>query len=333
MSETSGFPFVRSQRLRSSSNIRDLVSENNVTMNDLVMPIFVTEDQDRDLKINKMPGIIRKKECDIIKEVEKLISKGIKSIALFPRVDPQKKNNEGDESTNSNNLICRCLRVLSKEFPNFPFICDVALDAYTLSGHDGLIDENGKILNDLTIKKLAEMSLNFARSGAKIIAPSDMMDGRIKIIRNCLEENKYEDICIISYSAKYCSELYKPFREALGSEKNLGLSSKEYYQLDVRNTVNAIRKIHEDILEGSDIIMVKPATFYLDIIKEAKEKINVPIAAYQVSGEYYMLKMASLNEIFNFKNVVTESLNCIKRAGASLIFSYFTEEASEWLKD
>lgn len=327
-----GQPFYRGLRLKSSKNLRDLVSENNITLNDLVMPIFVTEDNDKDLKIEKMPGIERKQVGHLSKYVEKLIKKGIKAIALFPKVDHEKKSHEATEAINPKNLICRCLKILSQEFPDLPIISDIALDAYTLSGHDGIVDEGGKILNDLTASKLVKMSLNFAESGSQVIAPSDMMDGKVKLIRDSLEKNHFENICILSYSAKYCSELYKPFRNALGSEKNLGDSNKGSYQLDSRNSFDAINKVKEEIKEGCDIVMVKPASFYLDIINKIKKITNVPIAAFQVSGEYYMIKYSSMKGIFNSKNLILESLNSIKRSGASLIFTYFAEEVSDWLK-
>lgn len=327
-----GYPYVRGQRLKSNENLRELVSQYNVSINDLVMPIFVTEDSDENLNILKMPGIKRIQIKNLEKVVENLVEKGIKAVAIFPKVEESKKSTDAKEVINPNNLICRCLKLLSKKFPKLPVICDIALDAYTLSGQDGLIDEDGLILNDLTVSKLIEMSLNFADSGAKVLAPSDMMDGRVKLIRKHLEENKFHNVCILSYSAKFCSELYKPFREALGSEKYLGSSSKETYQIDVRNSFDAFKRIQEDINEGADIVMIKPASFYLDIIKKISDKIDIPIAAYQVSGEYYMIKNASENGIFNYNEIVLESLNSIKRAGANIIFTYFAEEVSEWLK-
>ena len=229
-------------------------------------------------------------------------------------------------------MICRLNRKLKKEFPELIIICDVALDAYTLNGHDGLVDSLGKIDNDKTIEMLSKMALNFAKSGADIVAPSDMMDGRIKLIRSYLEKNKYHDTCILSYSSKFCSNFYSPFRQALGSEKNLGNSSKSTYQIDFRNRREAIKESLEDIEEGSDIIMVKPAGYYLDIVREIKDLTVIPIAAYQVSGEYAMIKNAVSNGIFDLRSIVLESICCIKRSGADIIFSYFAKEVAKWLR-
>ncbi len=207
------------------------------------------------------------------------------------------------------------------------------MDAYTTSGHDGILDKNGHVDNDKTIEILSKMALNFAKSGCDIVAPSDMMDGRIRLIRSNLEKNKYHDTCILSYSTKFCSNLYSPFREAIGSKKNLGNAKKSTYQIDFRNRHEAIRESLEDIKEGADIVMVKPACFYLDIIREIKNRTLTPVAAYQVSGEYSMIKNCELNGVIDYKNFVLESLYCIKRAGADIIFSYFTKEVAKWLKE
>tara|TARA_A100001015_G_C15032048_1_gene733874 strand:- start:734 stop:1741 length:1008 start_codon:yes stop_codon:yes gene_type:complete len=325
------FPSFRGRRIRKSKWIRELTCENELKVNDLVLPIFLRDDSDFDEYVSKMPGVKRFALHQLIKELQEVEKLGIKAIALFPKVNQSLKTNDARESFNPNNLVCKALKLIRKEFPKLGVICDIALDAYTLSGHDGLLDENNLIDNDKTIKTLAKMALNFSESGCEIIAPSDMMDGRIKLIRDLLEQKNHNDICIISYSAKFCSQFYGPFRNALGTEKNLGTSSKETYQLNYKNRLDAIRNVAQDIKEGSDIIMVKPAGYYLDIVREIKNQINLPLASFQVSGEFSMIKLASENGILNYEKSVLESLNCIKRSGANFIFSYFAKDAAKWL--
>ncbi|GIR26085.1 MAG: delta-aminolevulinic acid dehydratase [Alphaproteobacteria bacterium] len=251
---------------------------------------------------------------------------------MFPKIEVEKKTDDASESFNENNLISRALKKVLKEFPDLMIICDVALDPYTTSGHDGIINSNGEIDNDITVQILVKMSLNLASSGCKIIAPSDMMDGRIKIIRENLETNKFSNVNILSYSSKFCSNFYSPFRDALGSKENLGDSKKDSYQIDYRNSREAVKESLEDIEEGADIVMVKPAGYYLDIINEIKKNCLIPVAAYQVSGEYVMIKNASDDKFIDYRPCVLESLSCIKRAGADVIFSYFSKEVAEWLK-
>ncbi len=326
-----GFPFHRGRRLRSSSGLRNLVAETFLKTNDLVMPYFIREDYDSDIS-NKRLGIKRYSVDELVRELGKVVSFGIKSIALFPKIGAEKKSTNAKESFNEDNLICRALKTINKEFPDILVICDVALDPYTLSGHDGILDSHGEIDNDSTIQILIKMSLNLASSGCEIIAPSDMMDGRIKLIRENLESNKFTNTNILSYSSKFCSNFYSPFRDVLGSKENLEDSKKDSYQIDYRNSREAIKESLEDIKEGADMIMVKPAGYYLDIIKEIKESSLVPVAAYQVSGEYIMIKNASKEKFIDYKPSVIESLTCIKRSGADLIFSYFAKEVAEWLK-
>ena len=327
------YPLSRGRRLRLTKTLRDLVSETSLSSKNLVQPLFVSENDDENNEVEKMPGIFRIKEKKILKEIELIKKSGINVIALFPKVNEKLKNEYGSEALNNDNLICRCIRKISREFPEMIVVCDVALDAYTTTGHDGIIDNNGYVNNDKSINQLAKMALNFAQSGSVFLAPSDMMDGRVRAIRSKLEENNFKNVCIMSYSAKYCSNLFDPFRQALGSEKNLGNSGKETYQMDFRNSREAIKEAILDINEGADIIMVKPASFYLDIIKEFKNNFVVPIAAFQVSGEYSMIKLASEKKILNYKEIVLESLFSIKRAGASIIFTYFAREVSEWLNN
>ena len=244
----------------------------------------------------------------------------------------KKKDEHGSESLNADNLVCRSLREIQNKCPNISVICDLALDAYTTNGHDGVMDRNEQINNDETIEILSKMALLFSANGCEIVAPSDMMDGRIKIIRETLEKEKFKDTIILSYSSKFSSNFYSPFRDALGSKKNLANSSKSSYQINFKNKREAIKESLEDQHEGADILMVKPAMYYLDIINELKKNTFCPIAAYQVSGEYSMIKHLSDKQIFHYQDVVLESLYCIKRAGADIIFSYFAREVAEWLK-
>ncbi len=329
--KSEGYPYHRGRRLRIHDKFRDLVSESSLSSDDLVMPYFIREEDEKPL-IKQMNGIKRFTIKELIIEIKKVLDCGIKAIAIFPKVADEKKSLDAKESFNTNNLVCRCLRSLNSKFPDLIVICDIALDAYTLSGHDGIINSSGSIDNDMTIQALSEMSLNFAESGCKIIAPSDMMDGRIKIIRETLEKRGYKDTIILSYSSKFCSNFYSPFRDALGSKKKLGNNKKSSYQIDYRNSREAIKESLEDIQEGADVLMVKPAGYYLDIIKELRQNCLVPIAAYQVSGEYCLIKNASENGLINFKDSVIESLYCIKRSGADMIFSYFASEVAQWLK-
>ena len=326
-----GFPFHRGRRLRSSHNLRDLVAETLLNTDDLVMPYFIREDYDKVDSKNKF-GFKRFSINELLQELDEIVRLGIKSVALFPKIEVEKKTEDASECFNENSLISRALKKVFKEFPDLMVICDVALDPYTSSGHDGIINDKGEIDNDITIQILVKMSLSLASSGCRIIAPSDMMDGRIKIIRENLESNKFSNVNILSYSSKFCSNFYSPFRDAVGSKKNLGDSKKNSYQIDYRNSREAIKESLEDIEEGADIVMVKPAGYYLDIINEIKKNCLVPVAAYQVSGEYIMIKSASDNKFIDFKSSVLESLSCIKRAGADIIFSYFSKEVAGWLK-
>ncbi len=326
-----GFPFHRGRRLRNNKNISSLVTETNLSVNDLVMPYFLKEEDDKAI-IKNMPGLKRFSTNELIKELKEIEDFGIKTIAIFPKVNEKKKDNFASESLNEDNLVCRSLREIKKKCPNISVICDLALDAYTTEGHDGVVDESGHVNNDQTIEILSKMALLFANNGCEIVAPSDMMDGRIKKIREALEKEKFKDTVILSYSSKFSSNFYSPFRDALGSKKNLGGALKNSYQIDFKNKREAIKESLEDQLEGADILMVKPAMYYLDIIHELKKNTFCPIAAYQVSGEYSMIKHLSDKQIFNHRDVVLESLFCIKRAGADIIFTYFAKEVAKWLK-
>jgi porphobilinogen synthase len=324
------FPKSRLRRLRLNSNIIDLVSENELSSNDLIQPLFIKENLQGTEKIESMPGILRFGEDAVLKEIEDIINSGINSVALFPVIDSSKKNNQGTESTNSSNLICKSIRNIKEAFPEIIIISDVALDPYTDHGHDGII-VNDYIDNDATIDILKSQSLVLANAGADIIAPSDMMDGRIGIIREALEDADYKNTILLSYAAKYNSKFYGPFRDAVNSANSLGNSSKASYQMSQKNKNEALHEVAMDINEGADIVMVKPGMPYLDIICSIKETFKIPTFAYQVSGEYSMLKLA-INKGWLDENVMLESLLSFKRAGADAILTYSAKEISMEMK-
>ena len=318
------FPSTRLRRLRSKPFIRDLVRENVLLGDDLIQPLFIKEDLKGTEAITQMPGISRFGLDSIENEIEELANLGIKSIALFPVINPDKKDEFGTEAINQNNLICNAIEKIKNLVPEIIIISDVALDPYTSHGHDGILVD-GYVDNDKTLNQLVKQSLALAESGADIIAPSDMMDGRIKLIRNALEEQDFKNIILLSYAAKYNSKFYGPFRSAVGSSSNLGKSTKAEYQMDVANSSEALHEVALDISEGADIVMVKPGMPYLDIISKVKETFNVPTFAYQVSGEYSMLKSAIENKWLE-PEVMSESLLCFKRAGADAVLTYAAKE-------
>ena len=321
------FPNTRLRRLRKNSNLIDLVSETNISSSDLIQPIFIKEKLNGIESIESMPGISRYGIEESLKEVEEIIDSGINSIAVFPVVDSEKKDSEGSEATNKNNFISSAIRRIKQEFPEIVLIADVALDPYTDHGHDGILI-NDEIDNDATIKVLIEQSLILAAAGADIIAPSDMMDGRIGSIRQSLEDSNFKNTILLSYAAKYNSKFYGPFRDAVNSASNLGKATKSSYQMSIHNKDEAIHEVAIDINEGADIVMVKPAMPYLDIIHLIKEKFKIPTFAYQVSGEYSMLKLA-IKEGWLDQKVMLESLISIKRAGADAILTYAAKEISK----
>jgi porphobilinogen synthase len=318
------FPLTRLRRLRSKPFIRDMVRENILTGDDLIQPLFIKEDLKGTEVIPQMPGISRFGLDSIENEIEELANLGIKSVALFPVINPGKKDEFGTEAINQNNLICNAIEKIKNLVPEIIIISDVALDPYTSHGHDGILVD-GYVDNDKTLDQLVKQSLALAESGADIIAPSDMMDGRIKLIRNALEEQDFKNIILLSYAAKYNSKFYGPFRSAVGSSSNLGKSTKAEYQMDVANSSEALHEVALDISEGADIVMVKPGMPYLDIISKVKETFNVPTFAYQVSGEYSMLKSAIENKWLE-PEVMSESLLCFKRAGADAVLTYAAKE-------
>ena len=320
------FPTSRLRRLRANSTLIDLVSESSISSNDLIQPLFIKENLKGTEAINSMPDILRYSKESVIDEVEDLLEHNINTIALFPAIDSSKKDSDGAEALNKSNLICESIQKIKSKFPEMLVIADVALDPYTDHGHDGLLKDN-YVDNDMTLDVLKSQSLILAESGADILAPSDMMDGRIGIIREALENADYKNTILLSYAAKYNSKFYGPFRDAVSSASNLGTSSKSSYQMSPTNKDEAIHEVAIDINEGADIVMVKPGMPYLDIISLIKNTFKVPTFAYQVSGEYSMLKLA-INKGWLHSDVMLESLVSFKRAGADAILTYAAKEIS-----
>jgi porphobilinogen synthase len=300
---------------------------------DLIYPLFVIEGENKREAIESMPGIERVSVDQLLVEAKEIIDLKIQAIALFPVISSDKKTEEAGESYNPDGLVQRAVRSLKRNFPELAVITDVALDPFTSHGQDGLIDSDGYVLNDETVDVLIKQSLSHAEAGADIIAPSDMMDGRIGAIRNALEESGYIHTNILSYSAKYASSFYGPFREAVGSSGNLGKSDKKTYQMDPGNSNEAIREVELDISEGADMVMIKPGLPYLDIVSNVKQTFGVPTFAYHVSGEYAMLKAASQNNWIEEKSTVLETLLCFKRAGADAILTYYAKDAAKWINE
>ena len=323
------FPQSRLRRTRFTAPVRNLVGENNLTVNDLIQPIFVKEGLDGFEAINSLPGINRYGLNALDSEIEKIQNNKINAIAIFPVIDPSKKDEYGTESLNEDNLVCEAIKQIKKN-SDLAVIADVALDPYTSHGHDGLLDQTGYVDNDRSLTTLTDQALMLAKAGADMIAPSDMMDGRIASIRGALENNGFVNTIILSYAAKYSSKFYGPFRDAVGSSSNLGVGSKDTYQMSVTNIDEALHEVRMDIEEGADIVMVKPGMPYLDVIKSIKETFKVPTFAYQVSGEYAMLKAAIQNE-WLVEDVLIESLLSFKRAGADCVLTYAANEIANKL--
>lgn len=321
------YPNTRLRRLRKNSNLIDLISETNISSNDLIQPIFIKENFKGTEEINSMPGILRLGLDQALLEVENILNAGVNSIAVFPIIDNDKKDSVGSEAIKQGNFISSSIKKIKDRFPEIVLIADVALDPYTDHGHDGILEDN-KVINDETIDILVNQALLLADAGADMIAPSDMMDGRIGAIRKALEKENFKDTILLSYAAKYNSKFYGPFRDAVNSAANLGKSSKSSYQMDVRNKNEAIQEVAMDINEGADIIMIKPALAYLDVIHVIKETFKIPTFAYQVSGEFSMLKNA-IDQKWLDNDVMLESLLSIKRAGADAILSYAAKDISK----
>ncbi|APG60859.1 porphobilinogen synthase [Christiangramia salexigens] len=318
------YPLRRNRRLRTNESIRSMVRENMITPNDFIAPLFVVEGKDVKEEIASMPGYYRYSLDLLTKEVKELWSLGLRSVLLFVKVPENLKDNAGTEAINPDGLMQRAIKTVKDATPEMLVMTDVALDPYSSYGHDGIVGD-GKILNDDTTAILAEMGLSHAKAGADFVAPSDMMDGRIFEIRSLLEVEGFHDTGIMSYSAKYASAFYGPFRDALDSAPGFG--DKKTYQMDPANREEAIKETLMDIEEGADIVMVKPGLCYLDIVRDIKNAVNVPVAVYQVSGEYAMIKAASEKGWLDHDAVMLEQLTAIKRAGANLIASYFAKEA------
>ena len=322
----------RPRRMRKHAYTRELMRENTLTTDDLIFPIFVIEGENMRESIDSMPDIERLSIDQLLVEAGELVDLGIQAVALFPVVPENKKSLDAKEAFNKDGLAQRAVRALKQNHPKLAVITDVALDPFTTHGQDGLIDDSGYVLNDETTEVLVKQALSHAQAGADIVAPSDMMDGRIGAIRDALEEHKFIHTNILAYSAKYASNYYGPFRDAVGSAKNLGESSKETYQMDPANADEAIREVGLDIEEGADMVMIKPGLPYLDIVHQVKQTFGMPTFAYHVSGEYAMLKAASQNGWINERPVVLETLLSFKRAGADGILTYYAKQAAKWLK-
>jgi porphobilinogen synthase len=329
----SGFPHTRMRRLRSSGFSRRLVREHRLTVDDLIYPIFIVEGRNKKQSVASMPGIERLTIDNLIKEARELLKLGIPAIALFPVVPAGKKSEDAAEAYNPDGLVQRAVTELKHKCPELGIITDVALDPFTTHGQDGLIDASGYVVNDRTIEVLIKQALSHADAGTDMVAPSDMMDGRIGAIRNALEYAGHVNMKILAYSAKYASGFYGPFRDALGSSANLGKGNKFTYQMDPANTNEALREVALDIGEGADIVMIKPGLPYLDIVYRVKTEFRVPTFVYHVSGEYAMLKAAAGNGWIDEKQCVLESLLACKRAGADAILTYYAKQAAKWLKD
>ena len=325
------YPSTRLRRLRKNLNLIELVSETNLTSKDLIQPIFIKENFEGKEEIESMPGIFRFGLNHVLSEIEEVINAGINAIAVFPVIESSKKDEKGSEALNKSNFIAHSINKIKQEFPELILIADVALDPYTDHGHDGILINN-EVANDETVEVLIEQSILLAEAGADIIAPSDMMDGRIGLIRDSLEKQNLKDTILLSYAAKYNSKFYGPFRDAVGSSSNLGKSSKSSYQMSQKNKQEALQEIALDINEGADIVMVKPAMPYLDIIHNIKDTFQIPTFAYQVSGEYSMLKL-SISKGWLDSGVMLESLIGIKRAGADAILSYAAKEISKEIQN
>ena len=329
---TTPFPLSRPRRLRRDDFTRRLVREHALSVNDLIYPVFVLEGEKRRESVASMPGVDRVSLDLLLHVAEECVQLGIPVMALFPVISSNLKTPDGKEATNPIGLIPHVVSTLKKHFPNLGIMTDVALDPYTSHGQDGLLDEAGYILNDITVEVLTQQALTQANAGVDIVAPSDMMDGRIGAIRNALEEHGHIHTRIMAYSAKYASAFYGPFRDAVGSAANLGKSDKKTYQMDPGNTDEALREVGLDIAEGADMVMVKPGMPYLDIVRRVKDEFKVPTFAYQVSGEYAMLKAAAQNGWLDHDAVMMESLLAFKRAGADGILTYFAIDAAKKLQ-
>ncbi len=325
------FPVARLRRNRFHEFSRRLVRETQLQASDLIYPMFVIEGSQQRVPVQAMPGVERYSIDQLVREAEQAAQLGIPAIALFPNVDASVRSLDGSEAWNPDSLICRAVRALKAAVPELGVITDAALDPYTTHGQDGIIDTNGYVLNDITVEALQKQALACAEAGADVIAPSDMMDGRVGAIRQVLDDSQYINTQILAYSAKYASAYYGPFRDAVGSTSALGKGNKMTYQMDPANSDEALHEVAMDISEGADMVMVKPAMPYLDIVRRVKEEFKMPTFAYQVSGEYSMHQLAIQQGVLS-ESVILESLTAIKRAGADGILTYFAMRAAQQLK-
>jgi porphobilinogen synthase len=332
MTQHAPYPQGRPRRLRRDEFTRNLVRENNVAAHDLIYPVFILDGSGRREAVSSMPGVERLSVDQLLPVAEECVKFGIPVMALFPVIDSSLKTDNGKEAWNAKGLVPRAVRELKARFPGLGVMTDVALDPFTSHGQDGLLDETGYILNDETVEVLVRQALTQAEAGVDIVAPSDMMDGRIGAIRMALESDRHIHTRIMAYSAKYASAFYGPFRDAVGSASNLGKSNKKVYQMDPGNTDEALREVAMDIAEGADMVMVKPGMPYLDVVRRVKDEFRMPTFAYQVSGEYAMLKAAAQNGWLDHDAVMMESLLAFKRAGADGVLTYFALEAARKLR-
>lgn len=334
---TSAYPSTRLRRMRRNDFTRRLMRENHLLVDDLIYPMFIIEGEQMREPIDSMPCIERVSIDELLKEAADLMKLGIPAVALFPVTPADKKSEDAAEAWNPDGLAQTAVRALKEKFPDLGVITDVALDPFTTHGQDGLVDrqgdEQGYVMNDETVEALVKQALSHADAGADIVAPSDMMDGRVGAIRTALEKSGHFNTCILAYSAKYASSFYGPFRDAVGSSENLAGGDKKTYQMDPANSDEALREVELDVNEGADIVMVKPAILCLDVVRRVKETFAMPTFVYQVSGEYAMLKAASMNGWLDERPTVMESLLACKRAGADAILTYYAKQVAEWLQN
>lgn len=329
---TPAYPATRPRRMRRDESTRRLMRENHLHVDDLIYPMFIIEGEATREPIESMPGIERVSIDELLKEADELVKLGIPAITLFPVIAAEKKSEDAAEAWNPDGLAQTAVKALKEKFPELGVITDVALDPFTTHGQDGLINEQGYVMNDETVDVLVKQALSHADAGADIVAPSDMMDGRVAAIRTALEKSGHTNTRILAYSAKYASAFYGPFRDAVGSSANLGSGDKKTYQMDPANSDEALREVDLDVNEGADIVMVKPGLPYLDIVSRVKDTFQMPTFVYQVSGEYAMLKAAAQNGWLDERATVMETLVACKRAGADAILTYYAKQAAEWLQ-
>ena len=333
MTTSTVYPFTRKRRMRRDDFSRRLMRESHLSVDDLIYPMFILEGSNQRESVASMPGVERVSIDQLLLEAKELVELGVPAVALFPVTPQSAKSDDAREAWNPHGLAQRAVKSLKDAYPDLGVITDVALDPFTSHGQDGLIDESGYVLNDETVEVLIKQALSHADAGADVVAPSDMMDGRIGEIRDALEENNHIHTRILAYSAKYASSFYGPFRDAVGSAANLGKADKSTYQMDPGNTDEALLEVAMDLEEGADMVMVKPGMPYLDIVRRVKQEFGVPTYAYQVSGEYAMLMAAIQNGWLDERKVILESLLCFKRAGADGILTYFGKQVAQWLNE